>query len=216
MAHRIRWTGAAVAVVLAAAVAVFANSAGSDAQGGTVNVSLTEWAVTPDVESVGEGDVTFTVTNDGTVPHELVIIRTDLPADALPLTEAGDRVPEAEVNLIGEVEEFGAGLTERGTFALTAGNYVLICNIPGHYTLGMNVAFTVTAAPAEEVAPTAEEPPAEEVAPTEEAVPVAVPAAGSGGLADGGSSVPLLAATLGASGVILVALITRRIQRRAH
>ena len=41
------------------------------------------------------------------------------------------------------IETFAAGETEQSTFQLTAGNYVLICNLPAHYLTGMSSRFTV-------------------------------------------------------------------------
>ena len=116
-----------------------------------VKVSLREWSVTPDVAQMKSGDVRFVVTNDGTEPHELVIIRSDLSLEALPVV-AG-KVTEDAVDIIDEVEPFAAKATERKTVDLEAGRYILICNIvenvPGqpvesHYEKGMRTAFTVT------------------------------------------------------------------------
>jgi uncharacterized cupredoxin-like copper-binding protein len=114
---------------------------GGGGEGSTVNVALAEWSVTPDPASVSAGEVTFAVSNDGSVPHELVVIKSDLAPDALPIAEGV--VDESQVEFIGEVEQFDAGTTDTGTFSLEPGNYVLICNVTGHYSLGMHTAFTV-------------------------------------------------------------------------
>jgi hypothetical protein len=115
-----------------------------------VTVVLREWAVEPDSASVPAGHVTFTADNQGPIdPHELVIIRTDLSPDALPIVD--DRVPEDQVDIIGEIEPIDAGTQESATFELEAGSYALICNIAeleegqieSHYQLGMFTAFTV-------------------------------------------------------------------------
>ncbi|HSE45597.1 MAG TPA: plastocyanin/azurin family copper-binding protein, partial [Gemmatimonadales bacterium] len=45
--------------------------------------------------------------------------------------------------IVGEIEEFPAGETETATFGLTAGEYVLFCNVPGHYGLGIHTKLTV-------------------------------------------------------------------------
>ena len=116
----------------------------TEAAGGAATVvtsELSEWAITVDPATVPAGEVTFDVTNVGAIPHELVIIRSDVAPDALPVE--GGRVPESAVDLIGEVEEFPAGETKSGTFTLEAGSYVLICNIPAHYQQGMTIGFTV-------------------------------------------------------------------------
>lgn len=55
----------------------------------TVNVTLREFSVSVDQRTVPQGEVTFHVTNAGTVPHEFLVIRTSLAADALPTTAEG-------------------------------------------------------------------------------------------------------------------------------
>lgn len=52
-----------------------------------VRMTLDEWSVTPNVGEAGSGDVTFSVKNDGTRQHEMVIVKTDLAPDALPLAQ---------------------------------------------------------------------------------------------------------------------------------
>ncbi len=107
----------------------------------TVSATLSEWTVVVDVATVPAGEVTFNVENAGAIPHELVVVRSDLAEGALPVADG--RVVESEIDIAGEVEEFAAGTTESATFTLEAGSYVLICNIPAHYTQGMHTAFTV-------------------------------------------------------------------------
>jgi uncharacterized cupredoxin-like copper-binding protein len=114
---------------------------GAPTDGSEVAVVLTEWAVEPSPASVPAGEVTFVATNEGTILHELVIIRGDLAPDGLPVEEG--QVPEDQIDLIAEIEEFAAGETESLTVNLDAGNYILICNIVGHYQLGMRSSFTI-------------------------------------------------------------------------
>jgi uncharacterized cupredoxin-like copper-binding protein len=94
--------------------------------------------VTP--ASAPAGRVTFTVKNNGTVIHEMVILKTDTPYDQLPVVK--DKVNES--SSVGEVADIGKGKTKSGTFKLKAGNYVLVCNIAKHYGLGMRAPFKVT------------------------------------------------------------------------
>jgi len=142
--------GAAVAV---AALGLVACSAAKPT-GGNVDVTLQEWAILPAQSTVNAGPVTFKVSNTGPDdPHELVIVKTDLGAAALPANEFGKVDEEgAGVEVIGEVEEFDPGAAETATFDLKAGTYVLICNIlqdepdgtkESHYKMGMYTAFTV-------------------------------------------------------------------------
>lgn len=89
------------------------------------------------------GDVTFTVTNYGTIQHEFLVIKSDYLAGQIPFN--GDKFDEAEkgVENLGETGEFDAGLTKSVTVKLTPGRYQLVCNIPGHYKKGMSIPFEV-------------------------------------------------------------------------
>ena len=141
----------ALATLLALGVGSVACS--SDDGGGTVEVTLQEFAIAAAPTSIGAGEVTFEATNDGPAdPHELVVFRTDLAPDALPTGDDGGVDEEGEgVELIDEIEEFPVGETQSMTVDLEAGSYVFICNIveeedgelESHYQEGMRLAFTV-------------------------------------------------------------------------
>lgn len=144
-------TRALALVVPVLAIAFFASACSGDDEGGTVEITLQEFAIAASPATVPAGSITFDATNSGPEdPHELVVFRTDLAPDALPTNENGAVDEEGEgVELIGEIEEFPVGETESGTFDLDAGSYVLVCNIwdedeqEAHYAEGMRLAFTV-------------------------------------------------------------------------
>jgi uncharacterized cupredoxin-like copper-binding protein len=102
--------------------------------------------------TVPAGKVKFVATNSGTVIHELIVLKTKLPFDKLPVADAGDpphRVSTGankvdEGKNIGETGDIGKGKTKSVTLKLKKGSYVLVCNIAQHYGLGMRAAFTVT------------------------------------------------------------------------
>ena len=126
----------------AAATAAATEAAETQAEGSTINVAITEWAIVPDEEhAYSAGEVTFEATNSGAAPHEFVVIRTDLAPDALPV--AAGLVDESQVEVIGRMPQVPAGESATLRVSLETGNYALICNIPAHYGLGMLVAFTV-------------------------------------------------------------------------
>lgn len=106
-----------------------------------VAVSLVDFGVEPAQTAIAAGAVRFAVQNDGAAPHELVVIRTDAAADALPL--AGPMVDEAAVDVRGRTDLLTPDASGAVTVDLEAGRYVLICNVPGHYPLGMRAAITV-------------------------------------------------------------------------
>src|SRR3954452_16131216 len=108
------------------------------AAGGKVDVSLTDFKITPNVSAVRAGKVTFVARNAGKVEHEMVVVRTDKSAGDL---LKGSRASEA--GAVDEIGEFAAGRTKRLTLNLKAGHYALICNVPGHYKAGMFTNFVV-------------------------------------------------------------------------
>ena len=103
--------------------------------------SDTEQFLTVDPVSVKAGPVTFTFKNTGTRQHEMIVLKTDEAFDALAVG-ADNKVSEDAS--VGEVSETDAGKTVTKTLDLTAGKYVLVCNIEKHYAQGMRSAFTVT------------------------------------------------------------------------
>jgi uncharacterized cupredoxin-like copper-binding protein len=131
----------------AAPVAESADSAVSP-NNAVVRIMAQEMSFTPSMNSAPAGQVTFLVVNQGKLPHEVVVLRTDMDAKALPVTSSNKVDESAAGDHVGEVE-VEAGSTGAGTFRLTPGKYVLICNIEGHYQAGMTAAFAVTGTPSE-------------------------------------------------------------------
>jgi uncharacterized cupredoxin-like copper-binding protein len=158
LARRLGGSLAAAALVLSAcgggaSPGASTAATGTPAAGGatTIDVTLQEFAVVPAADAAPAGDVTFKITNQGPDDiHELVIIKTDLGASALP-TDADGAVDEAGAGMevIDEVEDLEVGSAEDLTVNLAAGKYVLLCNIfdetenEAHYKLGMRIDFTV-------------------------------------------------------------------------
>lgn len=115
-----------------------------------VNIVLKEWYISANVYHVKAGPVTFRASNLGKEKHELLIVKTDLSADKLPVYEG--KVDEDMVGeMVGEIEEFSPNKTEEAVFNLAPGRYVLICNlaerehdtITSHYMKGMRILLTV-------------------------------------------------------------------------
>ncbi len=107
----------------------------------TVDVGLKEFEVNPAQDTVDAGTLTFSVSNDGAIPHNFLAIKTDLASDALPTANA--QVDEGQVDVVASIPEYAAGETEEVSVDLELGSYVLICNVAGHYDLGMRAGFTV-------------------------------------------------------------------------
>ncbi len=121
---------------------------GSVAGGGDVAVTLKQWAVTPTATTIAGGSVTFAVKNDGTIPHEFVVLQTETPAGDFPIETfegEADRIDEDTAGTnVGETGDLNAGATKSVTIDLAPGHYAFVCNLPGHYGQGMHTDFTVT------------------------------------------------------------------------
>ncbi len=109
----------------------------------TVNVSLTEFVVGPSTDTASVGTLTFNITSDGAIFHNLRVIATDLAPDALPTDDATLSVDEEQLDVVASTDDLDPDEQETLTVELAAGSYVLICNIPGHYESGMTTAFSV-------------------------------------------------------------------------
>jgi uncharacterized cupredoxin-like copper-binding protein len=134
-----------VVIAAATALVLLAGCAAQGAQpgtGGQVSVTLTDTGVTLAQASVNSGPVTFKVKNAGSIEHELVVVRTDIAQDKIQ-PDADEPGKMSEEGAQGESGDLAAGLTKDFTLNLSPGKYVLMCNQPGHYMVGMHIAFVV-------------------------------------------------------------------------
>jgi uncharacterized cupredoxin-like copper-binding protein len=130
----------AVACTFAAALLACGGSDG-DTERTEVGVSLKEWSVSPSQTEARPGTVTFEVRNEGSMPHQLVVIKSDLPPEMLPVAN-GD-IATSQVRILESIDPIGSGATAEVRFEATAGKYVLVCNVPGHYQQGMTTSFLI-------------------------------------------------------------------------
>jgi uncharacterized cupredoxin-like copper-binding protein len=109
----------------------------------TIHVKLTDKAIQLDPGTAKAGRVTFEVNNaaNGNTKHEFVVLRTDMDDAHLPVRKG--LVTESRFEKIGEVEDLAQGSTKPLSLKLAPGRYVLICNRPGHYEMGMHTSFVV-------------------------------------------------------------------------
>ena len=139
-----------VALLASACTSASPSPGGGGGDATTVNVTLQEWSVLPEVASADAGEITFHVTNDGPEDvHEFVVIKTDLARGDLPTDETGSVDEEGEgMEVVDEIEDLAVGASEDLTVTLEAGTYVLLCNIysededESHYAMGMHTGFT--------------------------------------------------------------------------
>ena len=115
-----------------------------------LDVSLKEWSVKLSRSSVPAGPVNLVAHNDGSMTHEVLVLRGDSAA-ALPHNSDGSINEDAisKADTIGEISEFDLGKTCGRAYDLPAGKYVLVCNIVMgdviHAKNGMVAELTVTA-----------------------------------------------------------------------
>lgn len=163
MAPRMQWKmqwkrriGLAAVLVVGAALSACSSSepaqqadataAGTPAAAkATVGVTLKDFGVAAAPASAAAGSVTFSVQNSGAIPHEFVVVKSDLAADKLPQFEQ-KIVDEQQVEVIAKTAPLDAGKKQDLTAMLQPGKYVLICNVASHYVSGMYTAFEVTGA----------------------------------------------------------------------
>lgn len=147
---------ACLVFVAVAALAALVSACGDDDEEPAglehdVHVHLDEWSVEADPPSFpGSGTIAFGGHNHGKYPHQVTVLKTDMPVDELPIDrgrvdneEAGELIMEFEVPAADGDEGLQVGIAD-----LTVGKYAIFCNIPGHYLQGMVTAFEVTEAPA--------------------------------------------------------------------
>jgi uncharacterized cupredoxin-like copper-binding protein len=112
----------------------------------TVSVTEKDFNITPSVTTFKGGLVDFSISDNGPSEHEFLIFKADGAPDQLPLGPDG-RVDESNANVT-KVFDSGANIPIGGTktfhVALAPGNYVMVCNLPGHYKAGMHTAITVS------------------------------------------------------------------------
>jgi uncharacterized cupredoxin-like copper-binding protein len=108
----------------------------------TVTVKMDEYDFIPQDATAKAGQTTLEAVNVGEIPHELVLAKSNLEPAKLPTTSNGE-VDEEALDTVGEAPDVAAGDT--GSFAanLEPGSYVMICNLPGHYSSGMYGSLTV-------------------------------------------------------------------------
>lgn len=98
-----------------------------------------------DRAEVPAGAVTFAVTNASTdIIHEMIVAPVADPMVPVPYAADEVRVDEEAAGSLGEVSELDPGKVGSLTLTLTPGDYLLYCNIPGHYIMGMWTLVTVT------------------------------------------------------------------------
>lgn len=122
-------------------LATACSAASSSPSTTTITATLKEYSIELSAATAAPGSVTFAVTNSGTMIHELVVLKTDVQAADLPITNG--EVTEADYTSMGEVADLEPGASGTLAATLAAGHYAIICNLPAHDSQGMAIDFTV-------------------------------------------------------------------------
>jgi len=142
-ARILKSAGVSVAMVVALGACGSDSNDSADATSNDISGSVSEWKVETDATSAKAGEVVFTITNDGTIGHEFLVVKTDIAPGEIPLDGDHFAEPTEGIEVIDEIGEYAKGTTETLTLNLDAGNYQLVCNLPDHYSAGMYLGFTV-------------------------------------------------------------------------
>jgi len=127
--HRTLLIGLAVVAIIASACAA---TPSDTSEAATLIADLSDYKIVVDHPSIAAGHVVFGIRNHASMAHEFKVIKTDLAPDQLP-----------EDGKVGELLDISAGATRKLVLDLVPGKYVLICNVAGHYQLGMRVGLEV-------------------------------------------------------------------------
>jgi uncharacterized cupredoxin-like copper-binding protein len=115
------------------------------AQQAYIPAALAEWHVAVP-STIKAGTINLETANFGTIPHELLVFKSDLAPSAYPVDGKGNIIEDdPSVNLVSDGDNLDPGTTQTRTVDLTQpGTYLFVCNIPGHFKAGMFSVVTVS------------------------------------------------------------------------
>ena len=114
----------------------------------SAEMELDEFVIRPKQTRARPGTINFVLTNTGEVPHEFVVVKSDLPTAELPRLPGDAGVDESDLDVEGRLEDpLDPGADGELSLDLEVGKYILICNLSpngeSHYLNGMYTAFDV-------------------------------------------------------------------------
>jgi uncharacterized cupredoxin-like copper-binding protein len=133
----------------ALAVTMLCTAAIPSYAGTTVNVvesgeGGSTMSITVDKPTVPAGDVVFNVTNGAmTEGHEMILVKLKSANQKIPLIASKHRVDESKLKTLGEVADLQPSASGELKAKLLPGDYMLLCNIKGHYEAGMATTLKV-------------------------------------------------------------------------
>ena len=136
-----RWTVAAALAVVAIVASACAAAPSDTSEIPSLYVDVSDFKLVTDHPTIAAGHVVVGIRNHASMLHELVVIKTDVAPDQLPVDGATAKAKED--GKVGELLNIAGGASRKLVLELAPGKYVLICNIAGHYQLGMRVGLEV-------------------------------------------------------------------------
>jgi uncharacterized cupredoxin-like copper-binding protein len=114
-------------------------------------IYVSEWSVGLPTSMLA-GQANFSITNIGTIQHEQLVFKSDLPPSAFPVDNKGNIIEDGPgITLVSRGDKIDPGKTQARVVDLTQpGTYLFVCNIPGHFKAGMYRVVTVTPPTAEQ------------------------------------------------------------------
>ena len=110
-----------------------------------MDMSMATMGVKLDKTKVSAGWITFDVTNDSKdIVHEVIVSPIKKGETELPYIADENRVDEEKAGHLGEVSELDPGKSGSLKLDLKPGEYILYCNVPGHFIGGMWTLLEVT------------------------------------------------------------------------
>ena len=141
MGNRV-WLAAAVAIAGSAVACSGSEPAAAPSPDVGIATTLTDFAIKTAETEAAAGAVEFDLVNDGPSDHSFILVRTDRADDDLPVVD--HVVDPSQLDVVAEVERIEFEAEHALAVDLEAGNYVMFCNLPGHYESDMHAAFAVT------------------------------------------------------------------------
>ena len=136
------WAAAAALTVIAIVASACGGATSTDtSEVPSLYVDLSDYKVVTDHPTIAAGHLVIGIRNHAAMAHDLKVIKTDLAPDQLPVDGASAKAKED--GTVGELLNIGGGASRKLVLDLAPGKYVLICNVAGHYQLGMRVGLEV-------------------------------------------------------------------------
>lgn len=94
--------------------------------------------------TISPGLKSLRISNFGTMPHELLVFRSDLDPSAYPMQGGDINEEDASITKVSDGDNLAPGTVQTRVLDLTTpGRYLFVCNLPGHFKQGMFTVVTV-------------------------------------------------------------------------